>query len=88
MQVILLKNKTVVVLMSVLPKMPIKFECNDCCKIYMYPYSVKTLNVYPKCPGCKKAGSILGIAEKLDIIKHPRHFIKSVFKQIAYMRGK
>ena len=54
----------------------------------MYPYSVKTLNVYPKCPGCKQAGSILGTAEKLDIIKHPRHFRKSVFKQIAYMRGK
>lgn len=74
--------------MTVLTQMPIKFECTDCCKIYMYPYSMKTLNFYPTCPTCKQAGLLLGTAETLDLIKHPRNFIQSLLKQIMYKPGK
>lgn len=75
-------------IMLIASKMPIKFECTHCNKIYMYQYHVNISAFYPECPDCKQAGLLLGTADPIDILKHPRTFAKSLFKQISYKLSK
>ncbi|KAB0653527.1 hypothetical protein D9M71_05270 [compost metagenome] len=74
--------------MPVASKMPIKFECTNCNKIYMHPYRIDALAFYPDCPDCKKAGLLLGTAEITDFIKYPSTFAKNLFKQISHNLNK
>ena len=74
--------------MPVSSKMPIKFKCTNCNKIYMHPYHIDSLSFYPACPDCKKAGLLLGTAEITDLIKYPRIFTKNLLKQISHKLNK
>lgn len=69
---ILLKNYTVILMMLVIPKMPIKFECPSCKTVYMHKYtSDAILASYPNCPHCQQPGQIQGMIEMQDVFKHP-----------------
>ncbi|NNH87678.1 hypothetical protein HLH13_08140 [Acinetobacter sp. ANC 4279] len=69
-------------------KMPMKFECTHCNKIYMYQYPTNTISFYPTCPACEQAGLLLGTADTIDIVKHPKTFAKTLIKQISHKLGK
>ena len=74
--------------MSVTAKMPMKFKCTTCNKIYMYPYTMHNMTSYPACPTCKKDGLLLGTADKRDLIKHPKTFVQTLFKQLSHTLSK
>lgn len=75
-------------IMLIASKMPIKFECTHCNKIYMYRYYPTIRAFYPECPDCKQAGLLLGKADPIDILKYPQTFAKIFFKQISYKLSK
>ena len=69
-------------------KMPMKFECIHCNKIYMHQYPTNAISFYPTCPDCEQAGLLLGTADTIDIVKHPKTFAKTLIKQISHKLGK
>lgn len=54
----------------------------------MYPYTMHNMTSYPACPTCKKDGLLLGTADKRDLIKHPKTFVQTLFKQLSHTLSK
>ena len=57
-------------------------------KIYMHQYPTNAISFYPTCPDCEQAGLLLGTADTIDIVKHPKTFAKTLIKQISHKLGK
>lgn len=74
--------------MSITAPFPIKFECTTCHAIYMHLNHHASAKYYPCCPLCQKNGLLLGTADAIDALKHPKLFIKSYFNFTLQMLDK
>lgn len=74
--------------MSVKPNMPMKFECEQCNKIYLQQYDYEMRTRYPDCPNCEQPGLLLGIAAAQDILKYPLSFVNNYLKQTLHRLSK
>ncbi|WP_297424893.1 hypothetical protein [uncultured Acinetobacter sp.] len=68
--------------------LPIKFECTSCHHLYMHVGQQACAQHYPSCPACGAHGRLLGNAEAVDAVKHPRTFMQSYIKMTLQMLGK
>ena len=75
-------------MMSITAPLPLKFECGTCHKIYMHLDQYATFRDYPCCPHCAVRGRLLGSADPIDLLKHPKSFVKSYFNVTLQMLGK
>ena len=66
--------------MTTLVQLPIKFECKHCHHIYLYRHNSLSLH-NPLCPDCQHTGLLMGVAEKVDLLRYPVMLLNKFMKQ-------
>ena len=64
---------------NLIQRLPIKFSCAHCQRIYLHPLQHKA-QPYPHCSRCDQPVQILGLIEAEDISKYPVQFVKALIK--------